>query len=207
MNGFAFREEILRDFELEVLDAEMTRLAEGIGSIECARLLLLVEVDLARMRSSRWVRDKSRPLGLEDIKPCEKISGIDGARREEYKFPAALPRLDLLVRDEIVVADEGASGGTLPDGIVSVESGGPRCPVWFDVRIPDRSGLLPAAGTDVDGAEDKNCEFGSEGLTDDLVSPSLDELRESDSEDPMTGIRADAEGIAGSAFRLSLSDV
>lgn len=44
------RAEEMRDWlELEVVDAETLRLAEGVKDIERPRLILLIEVDLAKI--------------------------------------------------------------------------------------------------------------------------------------------------------------
>jgi hypothetical protein len=91
------REEEIRDWlELEVVDADILRLAEGVEDVERPRLILLIEVDLAKIRSSLWVlEDPSRSM-LDDEGYWEIPLDIEGTRREEYKLPAARPRLALL---------------------------------------------------------------------------------------------------------------
>ena len=61
------REEEVRGWlELEVVDADIFRLAEGVEDVERPRLILLIEVDLANIRSSLWVLEGPRWSISED---------------------------------------------------------------------------------------------------------------------------------------------
>ena len=75
----------------------MLRLADGVADVERPRPILLIEVDLAKMRSSLWVLEDPRRVLWDDVGYWDTSWGIEGARREEYKFPAARPRLALLI--------------------------------------------------------------------------------------------------------------
>jgi len=91
------REEEMRDWlELEVVDADILRLAEGVEDVERPRLILLIEVDLAKILFSLWALEDPRGSRWDDEGYWESPWDIDGARRVEYKLPAARPRLALL---------------------------------------------------------------------------------------------------------------
>lgn len=82
--------------EFEVVDADMLRLAEGVEDVERPRFILLIEVDLAKIRSSLWVLEEPRRSTWDDDGYWDSPWEIEGARRDEYRLPAARPRLALL---------------------------------------------------------------------------------------------------------------
>ena len=77
--------------EFEVVDADMLRLAEGVEDVERPRFILLIEVDLAEIRSSLWAVEDTRRSIWDDEGYWKSPLDIEGARREEYKLPAARP--------------------------------------------------------------------------------------------------------------------